>query len=118
MSARAQASRGYRLRPTPRSARRGSGASRIHWDKVGRIALLLVLVAICVSYVKPALNFFDAWRDSKAEHATLADLQTENAALRKRIANLDGPDAAERAARKLGMVTPGEGSYVLHGLQR
>ena len=43
---------------------------------------------------------------------------TENAALRQRIANLDGPDAAERAARKLGMVTPGEGSYVLHGLPR
>ena len=116
MSARAQASRGYRLRPSPRSRRRGSGASRIHWDKVGRVALVLVLLAICVSYVKPALNFFDAWRDSKAEHASLEQLRSENAKLRQRIVNLDGPDAAERAARKLGMVSPGEGSYVVHGL--
>jgi cell division protein FtsB len=82
------------------------------------MALVLVLVAICISYVKPALNFFDAWQDSKAEHAALADLRAENTGLRKRIANLDGPDAAERAARKIGMVAPGEGSYVLHGLAR
>jgi cell division protein FtsB len=118
VSSRAQAARGYRLRPAPRSARRGTGASRIHWDKVGRIALVLVLVAICIAYIKPALNFFDAWQDSKAEHQALAELREENAGLRERIANLDGPDAAERAARKLGMVTPGEGSYVLHGLSR
>jgi cell division protein FtsB len=114
VSARAQASRGYRLRPSPRSRRRG--ASRIHWDKVGRVALVLVLIAICASYVKPALNFWDAWRDSKAEHAALEELRSENAQLRQRIVNLDGPDAAERAARKLGMVSPGEGSYVVHGL--
>ena len=117
MSARAQAPRGYRLRPAPRSRRRSGGASRIHWDKVGRVALVLVLVAICISYVKPALNFWDAWQDSKAEHATVDALRTENAKLRQRVANLDGPDAAERAARKLGMVSPGEGSYVVHGLR-
>lgn len=117
MSARAQASRGYRLRPAPRSQRRAGGASRIHWDKVGRVALVFVLVAICISYVKPALNFWDAWQDSKAEHATVDALRTENAKLRQRVATLDGPDAAERAARKLGMVSPGEGSYVVHGLR-
>ena len=116
MSARAQASRGYRLRPAPRSRRRAGGASRIQWDKVGRVALVLVLVAICVSYIQPALNFWDSWQDSKAEHATVGALQAENAKLRQRVATLDGPDASERAARKLGMVSPGEGSYVVHGL--
>ena len=73
------------------------------------MALVLVLVAICISYVKPALNFFDAWQDSKAEHASLEELRSENAKLRQRIVNLDGPDAAERAARKLGMVEPRRG---------
>ena len=47
-------------------------AGRIQWDRVGRVALVLVLVAILASYVRPALNFFDAWNDSKAEHASLA----------------------------------------------
>jgi cell division protein FtsB len=115
VSARAQT--GYRLRPTPRTARRG-GARRIQWDRVGRVALVLVLAAILASYVRPALNFFDAWNDSKAEHASLAQLTKENAELKKRVTTVQGPDAAERAARKLGMAEPGEGSYVIRGLNR
>ena len=79
---------------------------------------MLVLAAILASYVKPALNFFDAWNDSKAEHASLAELQTENAQLKQRATAIEGADAAERAARKLGMNLPGEGSYVIEGLSR
>ncbi len=77
---------------------------------------MLVLAAILASYVKPALNFFDAWNDSKTEHASLAELQRENAQLKKRASAIEGADAAERAARKLGMNLPGEGSYVIEGL--
>ena len=79
---------------------------------------MLVLAAILASYVKPALNFFDAWNDSKAEHASLAELQKENAQLKQRATAIEGADAAERAARKLGMNLPGEGSYVIEGLSR
>ncbi len=117
MSTRAQAARGYRLKPAPRTTSRG-GASRIQWDRVGRVALVLVLIAICVSYVGPALNFFDAWRDSKGEHASLTDLRAEQAKLRQRLANLQGPDAAERGARKIGMIEVGESPFVVKGLNR
>jgi cell division protein FtsB len=79
---------------------------------------VLVLAAILASYIKPALNFFDAWNDSKAEHASLAELQRENAELKQRVTAIEGPDAAERAARKLGMNLPGEGSYVIKDLSR
>jgi cell division protein FtsB len=117
MSARAQAARGYRLRPAPRAGRRGAAASRVRWDRVGRVALVLVLAAVLVSYVSPALNFLDAWRDSRGEHSTLADLRDENAKLRERLTILNSPDAAEREARRSGMVAVGEGAYVLHGLK-
>ena len=116
MSTRAQAARGYRLRPAPRS-RRGGG-SRVQWDRVGRVALVLVLVLICISYISPTLNFFDAWRDSKSEHTALEQLRTENATLKRRVAALDGPAAAERGARKIGMVAAGEAAYVVRGLSR
>jgi cell division protein FtsB len=116
MSSRAQAARGYRMRTAPRTRRRGRPASRIHWDKVGRVALVLVLGAVLVSYVSPAINFLDAWRDSRAEHAGLEELRTENANLRERITTLDREDAAERGARKAGMVAEGEASYVIRGL--
>jgi cell division protein FtsB len=116
MSARAQASRGYRLRPAPRSRRR-SGGSRIRWDRLGRIALVVVLFAILASYINPVVNFVDAWSDSRAERDSLTELRQENKKLRERIAGLDGPGAAERAARKLGMVAEGERSYVIRGLE-
>ena len=116
MSTRAQAARGYRLKPAPRS--RGRGASRIQWDRVGRVALVFVLVLICISYVGPTLNFVDAWRDSKSEHASLAELRAENTKLKQRLTNLEGPDAAERGARKIGMTGAGEAAYVVRGLNR
>ena len=116
MSARAQTARGYRLKPAPRT--RGRRHSRVQWDRVGRVALVLVLFAILASYVRPALNVFDAWRDSKSEHASLTQLRAENAKLHQRIATLDGPDAAERGARKQGMSLPGEAPYVIRGLDR
>ena len=104
------------MKPAPRTARRGG--SRIQWDRVGRVALVLVLLLICISYVGPSLNFLDAWRDSKTEHASLTELRAENEALRKRLGKLEGPDAAERGARRIGMVAPGEGAFVVRGLNR
>ena len=85
----------------------------MNWERVGRISLVLVLFAILVLYVNPVVNFLDAWRDSRAESEQLAELKTENAELRERAAILAEPDAAERGARKLGMVEPGERSVVL-----
>ena len=81
---------------------------------------MLVLLLICISYVGPSINFFDAWRDSKNEHASLAELKAENGKLKQRLANLEGPDAAERGARKIGMVdeASGEAAYVVRGLNR
>ncbi len=74
---------------------------------------MLVFFAILASYVGPAMKFVDAWRDSGAEKAQLQDLQRENAQLRSRAGSLDGPDAADRAARRLGMIAAGESSYVI-----
>lgn len=118
MSTRASSAGGYRLRPAPRSKTGGRPASRVHWDKVGRVTLVIVLFLVLASYVGPTLNFFDAWRDSRNEHAALAELRQENSKLRERIATLDGSDAAERAARKQGLVAVGETAYTVRGLGR
>lgn len=104
-------SRAYRVAPRRRTASRP--ASRVDWERVGRIALVLVLFAILVLYVNPVVNFLDAWRDSRAESAQLAELKDENRELRERAATLAEPDAAERGARELGMVAPDERSVVI-----
>jgi cell division protein FtsB len=104
-------SRAYRVAPRRRTAARP--ASRVDWERVGRISLVLVLFAILVLYVNPVVNFVDAWRDSRSESTQLAELKAENKQLTERAATLDSPDAAERGARMQGMVQPDERSVVI-----
>ena len=103
-------SRAYRARP--RRRRR----SRIDWDRLGRIALVLVLFAVLLSYLNPVINLVDAWRDSRAERDRYGELARLNQDLRERKAALSDPGAVEREARSLGMVVPGERPYVIRGL--
>jgi cell division protein FtsB len=105
--------RSYRVhRARPRHRRR----SRIDWDRLGRIALVLVLFAVLLSYLNPVINLVDAWRDSRAERDRYGGLVQENQELRERRAALSDPEALEREARSLGMVVPGERPYVIRGL--
>ena len=90
--------------------------SRIDWDRLGRIALVLVLFAILLSYLNPAVNLVDAWRDSHAERDNFATLAKENRELRERKAALSDPETIEREARRLGMIEPGERAYVIRNL--
>lgn len=111
MATRAAAS-GYRVRPRARTRSR----SRVHWDKLGRVVLVLVLIAVIASYIGPLLNLFGAWQDRHSETAQLAALTHQNERLRERANSAAGPDPAGTAARKLGMVSPGERSYFIKGL--
>ena len=74
MSARAQAARGYRMRPAPRRRSAGGSASRIRWDKLGRVVLVLVLFAVLASYIGPTIGFVQAWRGSGAKREQLQAL--------------------------------------------
>jgi cell division protein FtsB len=76
------------------------------------------LFAVLISYVNPALNFIDAWRDSRAERGELLDLSREHKRVAAKAASLKDPDAAFQEARRLGMIAPGERSYVIRGLHR
>jgi cell division protein FtsB len=107
--------RAYRIAPRHRTRR---SASRIHWDKLGRVVLVIVLFAILVSYVNPVVNFIDAWRDSRAQRSELQQLRREYSRLSARAASLDDPGAVARAAREVGMVARGERPYVIQGLHR
>lgn len=86
------------------------------WDRLGRIALVLVLFAVLLSYLNPVVNLVDAWRDSHAQRDRHAELAREHRDLRERRAALKDPAAVEREARQLGMVAPGERPYAIRGL--
>jgi len=105
----------YRARIVPRGDR-GSRGSRIRWDRLGRVVLVIVLFGVLVSYVGPTLHVFESWRESRAGEERLAELKGENERLKRQARELEDPAAAMVEARKLGLVGPGERGYVVDGL--
>ncbi len=93
-------------------------AARVRWDRLGRVALLLVLAGVIALYVNPLRSWWSTWHESKARQGEVAVLERENDRLRERKKQLSDPRALEREARKLGMVKPGERAYVVKGLPR
>lgn len=89
---------------------------RIRWDRVGRLALIVVLLFILALYVRPLQGYWSSWQEAKTKRAEVTALQEENRELRARRAALSSEKALEQEARRLGMVKPGERAYSLKGL--
>lgn len=105
------------VRP-PQTSALGAAALRVRWDRVGRVALLLLLVVVVGLYIGPARSLFSTWRDSNAKQAQLHALQREHTTLLRRAAELRDPRTVEAEARRLGLVRPGERPYVVRNLPR
>ncbi|MFI5026693.1 MAG: septum formation initiator family protein [Solirubrobacterales bacterium] len=99
-----------------RRVQRRAGPSRIRWDRVGRIALVLVLFGVMVSYLNPMVNLLQAWQGSKSSDQELVQLKQEKVDLTSQLRDASSPASLEREARRLGMVKPGEHAYVVKGL--
>ena len=97
---------------------RAVGVARggVRWDRIGRVALLLVLGLILLLYVGPARSSFSTWQTAKSKRAEVHRLERENARLRARRRALNDPRTLEAEARRLGMVRPGERPFVVDGL--
>ncbi len=91
-------------------------ASRVHWDRVGRTALVLVIAIVCLSYLRPGIDFLQSYRQTTAAKQDLRELQAENRALHNKVQAADDEAVLEREARRQGMVVPGERPYVIHGV--
>ena len=100
----------------PAATALGAAALRVRWDRVGRIALLVLLVGVALAYVGPARSLLSTWRESNAKQAQLQTLEREHDALLRRARALRDPRTVQAEARRLGMVKPGERSYVVRGL--
>jgi len=121
MPARAQARRrpagATKRRPAARrkpAARRG--ASRIHWDRVGRVALTLVLAVVLYSYFNPVIDFVKTYTATTEARVQLHEAQHENTRLHWRIQHADDPLVLDAKARAQGMVAPEERPVIVRGL--
>ena len=119
VSARAQAARGYRLRPAPRSRRGARGEpDPVGQGRPGRARPRAVRDLRLLHRARRSTSWTPG-RTRSAEHAALDRApQPRTRSSGSGSPSSTGRDAAERGARKLGMVAPGEGAYVVHGPQQ
>ncbi len=95
---------------------RAGGKVRVRWERLGRIALLVVFAVVAVLYVKQGLALLSTHSQAQGQLNVVARVARENAGLRAEQRSLNDPATIERDARALGMVRPGEHSYVITGL--
>jgi cell division protein FtsB len=97
----------------PAVRRRPAGIGGIRWDRVGRLALVAVLLGIVLLYISPVNTWFQQSATAQHQEQRLNELKQENARLKGRLGYLQRPDSIDREARRLGMVKPGERAFVL-----
>jgi len=107
---------GRRIRRRPDAGKPGSG--RIRWDRLGRIAFLVLVLAIVISYVGPLSNLVESYRLVGQTETELAEVEAENRRLERRTKHLTSDSVLEREARQQGMAFPEEQPYVVDGVGR
>jgi cell division protein FtsB len=89
----------------------------VRWDRVGRIGLLVMLVAVIGLYAQHTLAYFSTRARTDAQLTIMHRLAAANRALEREREQLNNPSVIERDARALGMVKAGERPYVITGLR-
>ena len=92
--------------------------SRVRWDRIGRVSLLLVLAVVAGLYVQRAVAYFSVRAQADRQRAIVQQLTRSNASLSARQRSLNDPATILSEARALGMVRPGEHPYEVTGLPR
>jgi cell division protein FtsB len=81
----------------------------VRWDRLGRIAMLCVMVALVYLYLSAGIRLLSSWREVHL-------LEHQNQVLRQQHARLASPNTVQEEARRLGMIHPGEQAYIVSGL--
>jgi hypothetical protein len=90
--------------------------ARVRWDRIGRMAMLCVLVALAYLYASGGVHMLSTWRQSRSDAAAVASLEREHRALVHQRETLTAAGTLETEARQLGMMKAGEQPYVVNGL--
>src|SRR5438105_14466190 len=71
-----------------RGARSRGGAAGVRWDRLGRVAMLCLLVALLYLYLSAGVRMFSTWREAHRNSAAVVSLQREHDALAPAHASL------------------------------
>jgi hypothetical protein len=109
-------SRSSKARSRPARAAGANVIPRVRWDRLGRLAMLVVLVALLYLYLSAGLHMFSTWGQSRHDRATVATMEREHKTLLRQHESLGRQGTVEAEARGLGMKKAGEQQYVIPGL--
>jgi cell division protein FtsL len=93
-------------------------AARVRWDRLGRIAMLLVLVALLLLYLSTGLHMLSSWKQAQHTDARVAAMKAEHARLITEHNRLSSQSNLEQSARALGMQRPDEQTLIIGGLPK
>ena len=79
------------------------GAARVRWDRLGRVAMCLVALALVYLYVSAGMRMLSTWSQARGDSAAVAALERENALLTREHEALGRRGTLEEEARRLGM---------------
>ena len=99
-----------------RPGSRRTPAGRVRWDRLGRVAMLCVLIALVYLYASAGVHMLSTWRQSRRDNATVASMEREHRLLVRQRQALTAAGTLETEARQLGMMESGEQPYVVSGL--
>jgi hypothetical protein len=88
----------------------------VRWDKLGRMAMLVVLAVLLYLYLSAGLHMFSTWGQSRHDKASVAALESEHHQLAHQHEALERQNTVETEARQLGMKKTNERQYVINGL--
>lgn len=80
------------------------------------MAMLCVLAALLYLYLSAGASLVGAWKEARTDSAQLAALERQHVALEAKHDSLGSPSTVMREARRLGMIRPGEQTYMITGL--
>src|SRR5579859_3468904 len=82
---------GARRLSGPRRLVRRPPQARVRWDRVGRLALLVVLGIVAGLYVQHAMAYLAVRSQLQSQSATVSRLERSNAALERQQRQLNDP---------------------------
>ena len=88
----------------------------MRWDRLGRLALLFLLVALLYLYLSAGIHMLSKWSQDGRTSAAVVALKHEHAQLLAQHEVLARQATLEAEARQLGMIKPGEQPFIATGL--
>jgi cell division protein FtsB len=88
----------------------------VRWDRLGRVAMLGVLVILACLYLSAGVHLLSTWREARGVRAKVTAMEREHELLQRQHESLGKPGTIEAQARRLGMMKHGEQPYIVSNL--